>query len=74
MSSNEAILFPGQGAQFAGMGRAWAEAQPTAAAVLREADEILGFSLTEAIWAEGDGVHRTDVAQPGILATSAANK
>jgi len=69
---NEGILFPGQGAQFSGMGRDWYEARPTAKRLFDEANEILGFSLTEAIWAEGDGVHRTDVAQPGILTTSIA--
>lgn len=68
----ESILFPGQGAQFPGMGRDWAEAFPAAAAVFAQADEALGFALTEQVWQEGDAVHRTDVAQPGILATSAA--
>jgi len=71
-SSPEAILFPGQGAQFAGMGRDWAEAFPSAARVFEEADEILGFSLRKACWERGDEVNRTDVAQPGILTTSVA--
>ena len=48
----EAILFPGQGAQFPGMGRDWVEARPTAAKVFQDADEILGFSLSEACWSE----------------------
>ncbi len=69
---SEAILLPGQGAQFAGMGRDWYEAEPAAKRVFDEANDVLGFSLTEAIWADGDGVHRTDVAQPGILTTSVA--
>lgn len=69
---NEGILFPGQGAQFSGMGRDWYEARPTARRLFDEANEILGFKLTDAIWAEGEGVHRTDVAQPGILTTSIA--
>ena len=68
----EAILFPGQGAQFAGMGREWAEAEPTAAKVFRDADEILGFELSTACWEDGDTVNRTDIAQPGILTTSVA--
>ncbi len=67
---NEAILFPGQGAQFPGMGRDWCETFPAARAVFDRADEALGFPLSEAC--AGDEVHRTDVAQPGILATSAA--
>ena len=68
----EAILFPGQGAQYAGMGRDWAEAFPTAARVFEEADGILDFPLREACWERGDDVHRTDIAQPGILTTSVA--
>ncbi len=71
--TSEAILFPGQGAQFPGMGRDWAEAFPRAREVFEEADEALGFALSEVVWSpEGDQVHRTDVAQPGILTTSAA--
>ena len=68
----DAIILPGQGAQFAGMGRDWYEAEPVATRVFDEADEILGFALTDAIWNRGDEVHRTDVAQPGILTTSVA--
>lgn len=68
----EGILLPGQGAQFEGMGRDWCEAFEVARATFAEADEVLGFSLTEACWSSGDEVHRTDVAQPGIFTTSVA--
>ncbi|MEE8469097.1 MAG: ACP S-malonyltransferase [Planctomycetota bacterium] len=68
----EAILLPGQGAQFEGMGRDWCEAYETARATFQEADEILGFALSERCWAGGEDVHRTDVAQPGIFTTSVA--
>jgi [acyl-carrier-protein] S-malonyltransferase len=68
----EAILFPGQGAQFPGMGRAWCEAFPSAAQVFEQADRTLGFLLSDACWNQGDAVHRTDIAQPGILTTSVA--
>ncbi len=67
-----AILFPGQGAQFVGMGQEWAEAFPAARETFQQADEALGFSLSEAIWSADADVHRTDIAQPGILVTSAA--
>ena len=70
--TDEAVLFPGQGAQFEGMGRDWSEGFPAAARTFDEASEVLGFSIAEACWNGGDGVHRTDVAQPGILVTSAA--
>lgn len=69
---SEAILFPGQGAQFPGMGKDWAEAFPTARATFEEASDALGLDLAAQCWDGGDDVHRTDVAQPGILTTSAA--
>jgi len=69
----EVVLFPGQGAQFAGMGRDWAEAFPTARRTWEEADEALALPLSRICWhgAESE-VQRTDVAQPGILTTSVA--
>lgn len=69
---NQGIIFPGQGAQFEGMGRDWCEAHPVAAETFAEASEALGFSLEEACWSSGDKVNRTDIAQPGILVTSVA--
>lgn len=68
----DAILFPGQGAQFEGMGKDWCDAFPTAKRSFEEADEALGFSLSKACWEEGERVNRTDIAQPGILTTSVA--
>lgn len=68
----EAILFPGQGAQFEGMGRDWCEAFDVAKKTFEEASSILGFSLQEACWSKGDEVNRTDIAQPAILVTSVA--
>jgi [acyl-carrier-protein] S-malonyltransferase len=67
-----ALLFPGQGAQKPGMGREWCQAYPSALRVFETAERVLDFPLREACWERGDEVHRTDVAQPGILATSAA--
>jgi [acyl-carrier-protein] S-malonyltransferase len=69
---SEGVLFPGQGAQFEGMGRDWCEAYPTARRTFEEASEVLGLPLEELCWSRGDEVNRTDVAQPGILTTSAA--
>jgi [acyl-carrier-protein] S-malonyltransferase len=40
--------------------------------VWESAERALGFPLREACWDRGDEVHRTDIAQPGILTTSAA--
>jgi [acyl-carrier-protein] S-malonyltransferase len=69
---NEAILFPGQGAQYEGMGLDWVETHPVARATFESADEALGFSLTDACWRGGEQVNRTDIAQPGIFTTSVA--
>jgi [acyl-carrier-protein] S-malonyltransferase len=69
---SEAILFPGQGAQFAGMGKDWAETHAVARETFDQADDILGFPLSQKCWAEGEDVNRTDIAQPGIFTTSVA--
>ena len=68
----EAVLFPGQGAQHEGMGRDWCESFAVAQATFDEAAEALGFDLAAACWTGGEDVHRTDIAQPGILTTSVA--
>lgn len=68
-----ALLFPGQGSQVVGMGRALAQAYPVAADTLAEADDILGFRLS-ALMADGpeDELTATKNAQPAILAHSVA--
>jgi len=68
-----AFLFPGQGSQTVGMGRALAEAFPTAAATFAEADEALGFSLSR-IFLDGpeDDLRLTENTQPAILTVSVA--
>lgn len=68
----DVILFPGQGAQFEGMGRDWCEAHEVARDTFQEADEALGFALSASCWTKGEQVNRTDIAQPGILTTSVA--
>ncbi len=68
-----AFVFPGQGSQSVGMGRAWAEACPEARAVFDEADRVLGFPLTRLCW-EGpeEELALTANLQPALLATSVA--
>ncbi|MFN3823620.1 MAG: ACP S-malonyltransferase [Pseudorhodobacter sp.] len=68
-----AFVFPGQGAQTIGMGRALAEAYPAAQAVFDEVDEALGEKLSALIW-EGDiaDLTLTQNAQPALMATSIA--
>jgi [acyl-carrier-protein] S-malonyltransferase len=68
-----AFVFPGQGAQAIGMGKALAEAYPAAQAVFDEVDEALGEKLSHLIW-EGDikDLTLTQNAQPALMATSLA--
>ncbi|TNC73420.1 ACP S-malonyltransferase [Rubellimicrobium roseum] len=68
-----AFVFPGQGAQTVGMGKALAEAHPAASAVFAEVDEALGENLSQLIW-EGDAetLQLTRNAQPALMATSIA--
>jgi [acyl-carrier-protein] S-malonyltransferase len=68
-----ALLFPGQGAQFVGMGKDIADAVPEARALFRRADEVLGFGLSK-ICFEGpeDRLTATDISQPAIVVTSLA--
>jgi [acyl-carrier-protein] S-malonyltransferase len=70
---SRAYVFPGQGAQTIGMGRALAEAYPAARAVFDEVDEALGQKLSALIW-EGDIAELTLTrnAQPALMATSMA--
>ena len=68
-----ALLFPGQGSQFVGMGRDLAAAFPEAARLFEEADEIVGFSLSRIAWdGPEDELLETRNAQPAILVHSAA--
>ena len=68
----DAILFPGQGAQAVGMGKAWADHSAAAREVFERANDALGFDLRMACWSGDDDVNRTDLAQPGIFTASAA--
>jgi [acyl-carrier-protein] S-malonyltransferase len=68
-----AFVFPGQGSQAVGMGKAFHEASPAARAVLAQADDALGFALTRLMF---EGPERelalTANTQPAVLAASVA--
>jgi len=68
-----AFVFPGQGSQQVGMGRALAIAFPESREVFEEADGALGFALSRLVF-EGpaDELQLTANTQPAILATSVA--
>ncbi|GJJ77153.1 [acyl-carrier-protein] S-malonyltransferase [Entomortierella parvispora] len=72
-SNNWAILFPGQGSQFVGMGKDLYDAYPAARQVVDEADDALGGTLKHVMF-EGsqEDLTRTENAQPAILTTSIA--
>jgi [acyl-carrier-protein] S-malonyltransferase len=68
-----AFLFPGQGSQAVGMGKDLAEKYPIARQTFEEADEALGYTLSELCF-EGreEQLRLTEVTQPAILTASIA--
>ncbi len=73
MEHNTAFVFPGQGSQYAGMGKDVAEAYPAARRVFDDIDAALGFPLSKLCF-EGpeDQLKLTENTQPAILAVSSA--
>jgi [acyl-carrier-protein] S-malonyltransferase len=68
-----AFVFPGQGSQVVGMGRAWAAGFPCSRQVFDIADEVLGRSLSALCWSgPEDELQLTANTQPAILAASLA--
>ena len=68
-----AFVFPGQGSQSVGMGRALVDASPAAAAVFAEADAALGEPISRLAWdGPAEELDRTENAQPALLAATIA--
>lgn len=64
----KAYIFPGQGAQFVGMGKDLYEQSAEAKSLFEKANEILGFRITDLMFSGTDEeLRRTDVTQPAIF-------
>ena len=69
----KAYVFPGQGAQYSGMGKDLYESNPKARALFDKADEILGFKISEIMFGGTDEeLKQTRVTQPAIFLHSVA--
>jgi len=73
INSKIALIFPGQGSQLVGMGKDLADKYPAARHTFEEADEALGYKLSQVCF-EGpeDQLRLTEVTQPAILTASIA--
>jgi [acyl-carrier-protein] S-malonyltransferase len=61
-------LFPGQGAQFEGMGKTWYETNDTARALFEQANEILGYRISDIMFTgTAEDLKQTKVTQPAIF-------
>lgn len=69
----KAYVFPGQGAQFSGMGHDLYESSPAAKALFDKADEVLGFKISEIMFGGTDEeLRQTKVTQPAVFIHSVA--
>lgn len=68
-----AYIFPGQGAQFTGMGKDLYESKPAAKEIMDRANEILGFAITDIMFTgSANQLKETKVTQPAIFIHSVA--
>lgn len=64
----KAYVFPGQGAQFVGMGKDLYDSNPRAKEMFEKANEILGFRITDLMFeGEDEDLRQTKVTQPAIF-------
>lgn len=66
--SKRAYIFPGQGSQFSGMGKSLYESSETAKALFEQANEILGFRISDTMFSGTDEeLKQTKVTQPAVF-------
>lgn len=64
----KAFVFPGQGAQFAGMGKDLYETYPLAKNMFEQANEVLGFNITDIMFnGDAEALRQTKVTQPAVF-------
>ncbi|MDP1972831.1 MAG: ACP S-malonyltransferase, partial [Sediminibacterium sp.] len=68
-----AFVFPGQGAQFSGMGKNLYEAHASVKELFEQANDILGFRISDTMFAGTDeALKQTNITQPAIFIHSVA--
>ncbi|MBC7536462.1 MAG: ACP S-malonyltransferase [Ferruginibacter sp.] len=69
----QALIFPGQGAQFSGMGKSLYENNQEAALLFKEANDILGFNISDIMFTgTDDALKQTAITQPAVFIHSVA--
>ncbi len=64
----KAYIFPGQGSQFPGMGKDLYDQNPTAKSMFEEANDILGFNITQTMFlGSPEDLKQTQITQPAVF-------